>query len=225
VFKKWIQKQMDKREDQNKEPDEGVIEFDSRRAQEPADLGLGGNPAEGTEAAAPPEAAALAEQVARLQAEKAELMQTLVRRQADFENYRKRVERERQEDRRHGMGRLIEDLLPVLDAFERALKAHDDPAYEEYRKGLEMMYRQLWDALARHGLERIAAAGKPFDPHYHQAIERVESDDHPEGTVLEVLQDGFVFHGRVLRPSIVRVSFSEGHADSGKSSAAKRHSK
>jgi len=215
---------MDKREDQNKEPDEGVIEFDSRsrRGQESADRA---NPAEGTEAAAPPEVAALAEQVARLQAEKDELMQTLVRRQADFENYRKRVERERQEDRRHGMGRLIEDLLPVLDAFERALKAHDDPAYEEYRKGLEMTYRQLWDALARHGLERIAAAGKPFDPHYHQAIERVESDDHPEGTVLEVLQDGFVFHGRVVRPSIVRVSFSEGQADTGKSSAAKRHSK
>jgi molecular chaperone GrpE len=227
VFKKWIQKQMDKREDQNKESDEGVIEFESRsrRGQESVDPAPGANPAEGAEASAPPEASALAEQVARLQAEKAELMQTLVRRQADFENYRKRVERERQEDRRHGMGRLIEDLLPVLDAFERALKAHDDPAYEEYRKGLEMTYRQLWDALTRHGLERIAAAGKPFDPHYHQAIERVESDDHPEGTVLEVLQDGFVFHGRVIRPSIVRVSFSEDHADGGKSPAAKRHSK
>jgi molecular chaperone GrpE len=120
---------------------------------------------------------------------------------------------------------LIEDLLPVLDAFERALKAHDDPAYEEYRKGLELIYRQLWDTLARYGLERIAAAGKAFDPHYHQAIERVESEDHPEGTVLEVLQDGFVFHGRVVRPSIVRVSFSAGHSDSGKSSAAQRHSK
>ena len=215
---------MDKREHQDKEPDEDVIEFDSRsrRGQEPDDPGPDTNPAEGAEAAAPPEAA---ERATRLQAEKDELMQMLVRRQADFENYRKRVERERQEDRRHGTGRLIEDLLPVLDAFERALKAHDDPAYEEYRKGLEMMYRQLWDTLARHGLERIAAAGKPFDPHYHQAIERVESDEHPEGTVLEVLQDGFVFHGRVVRPSVVRVSFSEGHADSGKSSAAQRHSK
>jgi len=210
---------MEEREHQKKELDESVIEFEprSRSGEEPADPPSGAQPAEGGEATV------LAERAARLQAEKDELMQTLVRRQADFENYRKRVERERQEDRRHGIGRLIEDLLPVLDAFERALKAHDDPAYEEYRKGLELMYRQLWDTLSRHGLERIVAAGKPFDPHYHQAIERVESDDHPEGTVLDVLQDGFLFHGRVVRPSMVRVSFSAGHSDSGKSSAAKRH--
>lgn len=207
---------MDDREE-NKERDKNVIEFDtrSRASQEPADPGCSAPPDEATEAAV------LAERATRLQGEKDELMQTLVRRQADFENYRKRVERERQEDRRYGTGRLIEELLPVLDAFERALKAHDDPAYEEYRKGLELIYRQLWDKLARHGLERIAAAGKPFDPHYHQAIERVESDDYPEGTVLEVLQDGFLFHGRVVRPSMVRVSFSAGHSDSGKSSAAK----
>jgi molecular chaperone GrpE len=204
---------MDEREHQTKDRDKKVIEFD-RSQSEPESSDP---PAEGAEAAA------LAERATRLQAEKDELLQTLVRRQADFENYRKRIERERQEDRRHGTGRLIEDLLPVLDAFERALKAHDDPAYEEYRKGLELIYRQLSDTLARHGLERIAAAGKPFDPHYHQAIERVESNDHPEGTVLEVLQDGFLFHGRVVRPSIVRVSYNVGHADGGKSSAAKRH--
>ena len=208
---------MDEREDPKKEPAD-VIEFTSRSrsGEESADPG---SSAEATDAAAP------AERMARLQAEKDELMQTLVRRQADFENYRKRVERERQEDRRHGTGRLIEDLLPVLDAFERALKAHDDPAYEEYRKGLELIYRQLSETLTRHGLERIAAAGKPFDPYFHQAIERVPSDDHPDGTILEVLQDGFLFHGRVIRPSIVRVSFRAEHADSGKSSAAHRHSK
>ena len=211
---------MDEREHKNEERDKNVIEFDSRsrNPQEPADPN-GPNPAEGTEVAA------LAERAARLQAEKDELKQTLVRRQADFENYRKRIERERQEDRRHGIGRLIEDLLPVLDAFERAIKAHDDPAYEEYLKGLELIYRQLWDTLARHGLERIAATGKPFDPNYHQAIERVESDEYPDGTVVEVLQDGFIFHGRVVRPSIVRVSFNAGQADSGKSSAAQRHAK
>lgn len=210
---------MDEREHQKKEPDKNVIEFESRSRsdEEPADPLA--RPAEVVDAAA------LAERAARLQAEKDELMQTLVRRQADFENYRKRVERERQEDRRHGAGRLIEDLLPILDAFERALKAHDDPAYEEYLKGLELIYRQLWDTLARHGLERIVAEGKPFDPHYHQAIERVESSDHPDGTVLEVLQDGFLFHGRVVRPSIVRVSFNAAHSEGGKSSAAQRHSK
>jgi len=213
---------MIEREHQNEEADKDkkVIEFESRSrsAEERGEVRPADPSEEGAETAA-------AERVARLQAEKDELMQTLVRRQADFENYRKRVERERQDDRRHGTGRLIEDLLPVLDAFERALQAHDDPAYEEYRKGLELTYRKLWDTLARHGLERIAAEGKPFDPHYHQAIERVESDEHPDGTVLEVLQDGFSFHGRVVRPSMVRVSFSAGHTEPGKSSAAQRHSK
>ena len=136
---------MDEREHESKEPREGVIEFNSRSrtGQEGADLGAGAHSPEGADVAS------LTERLARLQTEKDELMQTLVRRQADFENYRKRVERERQEDRRHGIGRLIEDLLPVLDAFERALKAHDDPAYEEYRKGLDLIYRQLWDTLAR----------------------------------------------------------------------------
>jgi molecular chaperone GrpE len=163
-----------------------------------------------------------AEKLAALQAERDELMQTMVRRQADFENYRKRIERERQEEGRRGAARLLEDVVPVLDAFERALRAHDNPAYEEYRKGLELIYRQLWDALARHGLERIAAAGKPFDPNFHQAIERVETSEHPDGTIVEVLQDGFMFHGRVLRPSVVRVAVAPGDSASDKASSAHR---
>jgi molecular chaperone GrpE len=206
----------DKRENREQQSGGEVIEFASRsRGSQDAPDPLV------TESAA---TAALAEQVARLQAEKEELTQTLVRRQADFENYRKRIERERPEDRRQGAARVVEDLLPVLDAFERALKAHDDPAYEEYRKGLELIFRQLWDLLAKHGLERIAAAGKPFDPYFHQAIERVETEEYPDGTVVEVLQDGFTLHGRVLRPSIVRVSHRAGHAGGSKTSAAQRHS-
>ncbi|MGC1186564.1 MAG: nucleotide exchange factor GrpE [Candidatus Acidiferrales bacterium] len=149
---------------------------------------------------------AQAEDLAKLQAEKDALAETLVRRQADFENYRKRIERERAEEGRRAQSRLIEDLLPVLDGFERALSAHDDPAYEEYRKGLEIIYKQLWDTLARHGLERIEAAGKPFDPHVHQAIDRVETHEHPDGTVVDVLQQGYRIHERVLRPSAVRVA-------------------
>src|SRR5579862_4181759 len=135
-----------------------------------------------------PAGASSAGEIARLQAEKEELTQTLMRRQADFENYRKRVERERQEEGRRGVGRMAEELLPMLDGFERALRAHDDPAYEEYRKGLELIYRQLWDTLSRNGVERISAAGKIFNPHFHEAIERVETREVPDGTVLEVLQ-------------------------------------
>jgi molecular chaperone GrpE len=208
------------REQQN-EKDKNVIEFEprTRSGGEKAEVRPGETSEEGAETSAADE------RLARLQAEKDELMQSMVRRQADFENYRKRIERERQDDRRHGVGRLIEELLPVLDSFERALKAHDDPAYEEYRKGLELIYLKLWDTLARHGLERITAAGKAFDPNYHQAIERVDSDEHPDGTVLEVLQDGFIYHGRVIRPSIVRVSHNAGQPEGGKSSAAQRHGK
>jgi molecular chaperone GrpE len=157
-----------------------------------------------------PADSAIAAEAAKLRAEKEELLQTLVRRQADFENYRKRIERDRHEEGRRGVERLITDLIPVLDGFDRALQAHDDPTYEEYRKGATLIRKQLWDTLVRHGVERIDAAGKTFDPHVHQAIERAESDDYPDGYILHVFQDGYMFHGRVLRPAIVRVVVNSG---------------
>jgi molecular chaperone GrpE len=161
--------------------------------------------------------AASPEELARLVAEKEELTNTLVRLQADFDNYRKRVERDRKDEARRGVGRLLQDLLPVLDGFERALAAH--PAQDEYRKGVELIYRHLADTLSRHGLERIAAEGKRFDPHYHEAIERVETAEHADGTILQVLQQGYLFDGRVLRPSLVRVVVAPEGADDGESSA------
>ncbi len=112
--------------------------------------------------------------------------------------------------------------MPVLDAFDRALRAHDNPAYEEYRKGLELIYRQMWDTAAKHGLEKIAAADKPFDPRFHQAIERVETTEYSEGTIVEVLQDGYLFHGRVLRPSIVRVAVAPASASGDQASSLRR---
>jgi molecular chaperone GrpE len=162
--------------------------------------------AAGVDPAIDPATADLLEQIGRLKSDKDDLVRTMVQRQADFENYRKRIERERQEESRRGVGRMIEDLIPVLDAFDLALKAHDSPDYDEHRKGLELIYRQLWESLSKHGLERIAAAGKTFDPHFHQAIERVETPEHPDGAILEVFQEGYLYHGRVLRPSIVRVA-------------------
>jgi molecular chaperone GrpE len=146
------------------------------------------------------------EEFARLVAEKEELTKTLVRRQADFDNYRKRMERERMEEGRRAAGRLLKELLPVLDALERALRSHDNPAFDEYRKGVELIYRHLWDTLAKHGLERIAAEGKTFDPHYHEAIDRVETREYPDGAIIEVVQEGYLLDGRVLRPSLVRVA-------------------
>jgi molecular chaperone GrpE len=146
------------------------------------------------------------EQLQKLLAEKQELMNTLVRRQADFENYRKRVEKERHQDRHRGVEGLIEQLLPVLDAFDRALVGHDDPANADYRKGFEMIRGQLWSALAKQGLERIQSVGKEFDPNLHHAIENVATADHAEGVVVGEMQPGYVFHGRVIRPAMVRVS-------------------
>jgi len=158
--------------------------------------------------AAPVMEKALAEQVAKLQAENKDLLNTLVRLQADFENYRKRIERDRSHENRRALASLVESLLPVLDAFERAMAAHDDPAYEEYRKGFELIQKRLWDSLARQGLDRIEAAGKPFNPHEHHAIERVESLEHPDGTVIEELQAGYKLHDKVLRPAMVRVAIN-----------------
>jgi molecular chaperone GrpE len=150
--------------------------------------------------------APLAERVQKLLAEKQDLTNTLVRRQADFENYRKRVEKERHHDRHRGVEALVEHLLPVLDAFDRALAAYDDPAYAEYSKGFELIRKQLGDILAKQGLERIESVGKEFNPHFHHAIESVETAELPDGTVLQELQPGYVFHGRILRPAMVRVT-------------------
>jgi molecular chaperone GrpE len=146
------------------------------------------------------------DEISKLLADKQELMNTLVRRQADFENYRKRVERERQQDRHRGVELLVEHILPVLDAFDRALAGENDSATSEYRKGFELIRRQLWEALAKQGLSRIESVGQEFNPHFHHAIESVETSEHSDGTVLGEMQSGYKFHDRVLRPAMVRVA-------------------
>lgn len=145
-------------------------------------------------------------EIQKLQAEKQELMNTLVRRQADFENYRKRIEKERHADRHRGVELFVEQLLPVLDAFDNALTGADKGANAEYRKGFELIRRQLWDVVSKQGVKRIDAVGKEFDPHLHHAIDSVETADHREGTVVAELQPGYTFHDRVLRPAMVRVA-------------------
>jgi molecular chaperone GrpE len=188
-----------------KREEEKVIPIDGVRENGAPDSAQASDDPPPAESATKDEAS-LADELSKLKAEKAELMQTMIRRQADFENFRKRTERDRHEEGRRGVERLILDLIPVLDAFDRALQAHEDPAYEEYRKGVTLIRKQLWDAIARHGVQRIEAAGKIFDPHQHQAIERLESEEYPDGFIVAVFQDGYTFHGRVLRPAIVRVA-------------------
>ena len=141
-----------------------------------------------------------------LRAERDDLLNSLVRLQADFENYRKRIERDRAAEHQRAVASAIEPILPVLDDFERALETHRDPGYEKFREGFDLIYRRFWGALHKLGLRRIEAAGKPFDPHLHQAVERVESHEHPDGAVIAELAPGYKFHDRVLRPAMVRVA-------------------
>ena len=162
-------------------------------------------PAEAEEAMAVDNAKAGAE-AAKLTADLDELKQTLLRRQADFENYRKRIEKERFEDSKRTTARVIESLIPVIDGFEHALAAHREAEYESYRKGFELIYKQLLDNLARLGVERLDPTGKSFDPHLHQAMDRTVTTEHADGTILQVFQPGYVYHGRVLRPAMVRVA-------------------
>ena len=145
-------------------------------------------------------------ELSKLSSDLDDLRQTLLRRQADFDNYRKRIEKERSEDSKRSTARVIEGLIPVIDSFENALAAHREAEYETYRKGFELIYKQLLDNLTRLGAERIDPAGKPFDPHLHQAVDRAETTEHADGTILQVFQPGYVFHGRVLRPAMVRVA-------------------
>ncbi len=176
-----------------------------------------GDPEQGTEAkAVADDSARIDADVSKLATDLEELRQMLVRRQADFDNYRKRIEKERSDDSRRATARVIEGMIPILDGFEHALAAHKEPAYEVYRKGFALIFKQLLENLGKLGAERIDPAGAAFDPHFHQAVDRVETAEHADGTILQVFQPGYVFHGRVLRPALVRVAV---HSDA----ASKRH--
>ena len=175
---------------------------------------------EGSGEAAPAVPAAdtpsIAEQLKKLEEENKALFAQLVRRQADFENFRKRMEREQQEFRQQAEADLVAGLLPALDGLERALAAPASAVTEEYRKGVELIYKQLSDALTRAGLNPVEAVGQTFDPFLHHAVERVESTDHRDQEVLAELQRGYTFKQRLLRPALVRVAVSAQAAAPGK---------
>ena len=145
-------------------------------------------------------------EMAKLTSDLEELRQSMLRSQADFANYRKRIEKERFEDSKRATARVIEGLIPVIDGFEHALAAHREAEYENYRKGFELIYKQLLDNVTKLGAQRVDPVGQPFDPHLHQAMDRTETTEEKDGTVLQVFQPGYVFHGRVLRPAMVRVA-------------------
>ena len=144
----------------------------------------------------------------RLLAEKAELEDRLVRRQADFENFRRRAERERSEILEYAGMDSVRALLPVLDDFERALKL--EAADKEYARGMELIFQRMMDALQKLGLEPITATGEKFNPHLHHAIEMAATDEAEDQTVLSEFQRGYNFRGRLLRPAMVKVAVNPG---------------
>ncbi len=143
-----------------------------------------------------------------LLAEKRELYDRLLRKQAELENYRKRVQREKEEFLQHASADLIRALLPVLDGFERALKHRDAAVAEKFYEGVELIYRSLFDVLSRAGLAPIETEGKIFDPHFHQAVETVEAPGYRDHEIVEELQRGYKLKHRLLRPAIVKVAIS-----------------
>lgn len=154
-----------------------------------------------------PAASDAGNELQKLRAERDLLMDRLARLQAEFENARKRAAREQQEYRDYAVADAIKLLLPILDSFERALLSAPKQA-GEFRNGVELIYKQLQDALAKLGVQPIAATGQPFDPHLHQAIEMVETDDVPDHHVFEELQRGYKLKERLLRPAMVRVGMN-----------------
>jgi molecular chaperone GrpE len=169
--------------------------------------GDGDQPSPGSSAGATAQASEVPGPEAELQKVKAErdtLLDRLARMQAEFENARRRAAREQQDFRDFAVVDAIKSLLPVIDSFERALQAKSESG--EFRTGVELIYKQLQDVLAKLGVQPIAAKGKPFDPHVHEAIEMVQTPDAPDHEVLEEWQRGYKFKDRLLRPAMVKVA-------------------
>lgn len=164
--------------------------------------------AEGTSAG---EAANTAEsedpRIAELRQQAEEYNNRYLRAQADFDNFRRRTLKEKEELAQYASMKLITQLLPVVDNFGRALQTSGDQSdSQSFHKGVDMIYRQLLQVLEAEGLKAMEPVGQPFDPEMHQAIMQVESDEHEEGIVVEVVQPGYWLKDKVIRPAMVKVS-------------------
>lgn len=170
------------------------------------------SPAEDENAAAPAgeETLTLEEQLNAALVERDQFKDKWARALADLENYRRRVQREMEEDRKYAAMPMLKSLLPAFDGFDRALQAatiSKNP--DELIKGVELTVKQLETALNGFGAKSIPAVGLPFDPNMHEAISQVPSADHPPMTVLHDVERGYMLHDRVVRPSKVIVAKAE----------------
>jgi len=161
-------------------------------------------PSQATSGTASEAASGLETELQRLKVERDSLLDRLARAQAEFENARRRAAKEQQDFRDYAAADAIKSLLPIVDSFERALQVKSDPG--DFRSGVELIYKQLQDALGKLGVRAIPAKGEPFDPHVHEAIEMVETSDAPDHEVIEELQRGYKMKDRLLRPAMVKVA-------------------
>ena len=160
---------------------------------------------EGATTAATDPAPVLAEEIDELRKERDGLHDRLLRQAAEFDNYRKRVERERRDTAQYAATEFLQDLLPVVDDFERALQT-DAPGSESYRQGLEIIHRGLMDMLRKRGVTPIDAVGTDFDPQLHQAVSYEEDSERRDGEVTEEFRRGYRLGDKLLRPAMVKVA-------------------
>jgi len=165
----------------------------------PVEEALEGDPSEGARTETTQDAA-------EIQRQRDEYYDLLLRTRAEFDNYRKRIDRERQESAGAATADLFRDLLPLVDDLERALGTDAGGDAEGYRRGVELIHRQLLDLLRRKGVQPIDAVGADFDPHVHQAVTYEPAPDRREGEVIEELRRGYMLGDRLLRPSMVKVA-------------------
>lgn len=152
-----------------------------------------------------PAVSQLEAEIERLKMENATYLDRAARLQAEFDNYRKRSAREQQEFRDYALVDALKQVLPILDSLDRALKT-ENSSTEDFRAGVELIDRQFHDMLSRLGVEAVVAAGQPFDPNLHQAIQMVDTDEVPDNHVVDELQRGYRIKDRLLRPAMVRVA-------------------
>jgi molecular chaperone GrpE len=187
--------------------------YESRGAQENSNAALNGQQQQQQFSR---ELAELRQQVRQLEKEREEMREVLSRRQIDFENYRKRIERDRHETFRGLVGDLATQMLPVVDNLERALDSSDalseqkSPEFQHFLDGIFLVNQQLSEVLAEMGIEPIYSVGKAFDPHFHEAAAAEESDEYPPNTVTKELLRGYKMDEKVIRHAIVKVSAAGG---------------
>lgn len=149
---------------------------------------------------------ALEEKLTKLQQEKDDLYNKLLRIQAEYDNFKKRTQKEKQSELKYKSQDIVNELLPAIDNFERALQVEVSDETASFVEGMTMVYRQIKDALKSQGVEEIESVGKEFDPNIHHAVMQVDDEEQESNIILEEMQKGYMLKDRVIRPAMVKVN-------------------